>query len=131
MIRRAFLLLLLLSALTACGTRSAVVGHQKAPDTCTPPAGGRCAADVAWSGPIELAPDGRSLQGIVLCGGTLRASETAARVTITLHVGAVPAGAMSCARVPVQVTIADPLGTRTVVDGVSGRTIRVVHRGHD
>ncbi|MFZ2014029.1 MAG: hypothetical protein WAV00_09435 [Nocardioides sp.] len=123
-------LLLLGFALTACGTRTAVIGHPKAPDTCTPPAGGRCAADVAWSGPIELAAHGNRLQGIVLCGGTLRANETDARVTITLHVPALRGGAATCARVLVRVSLATPLGTRAVVDGVSGRTVRVVHGPH-
>jgi hypothetical protein len=126
--RRLLALVLLGFVLTACGGRAAGIGHPKAPDTCTPPAGGRCAADVAWSGPIELAADGRSLQGIVLCGGTLRADETDARVTITLHVPALRGGAATCARVLVKVFLATPLGTRTVVDGVSGRTVRVDHR---
>jgi len=91
-----------------------------------PPAGGRCAADVAWPGPIELSADGRRLHGIVLCGGTLHASESADRVTIRLHVGALGAGVMSCARVDVGVSLAAPLGSRTVVDAVSGHDVRVV-----
>lgn len=115
-------LLLTTAALSGCGAHAAT----EPTAACTPPAGGRCAADVAWSGPIQVQPGGRRLQGVVQCGGTLRATETTDRVTITLHVGAVPAGAMSCARVVVGVSLADPLGSRTVVDSVSGRTIRVV-----
>ncbi len=125
--RRLLALVLLGFVLSACGGRVSVIGNQQAPDTCPPPAGGRCAADVAWHGPIGLAPDGRSLHGVVLCGGTLRASETDARVTITLHVPALRGGAVTCARVQVEVSLEHPLGTRTVVDGVSGRTLRVVH----
>lgn len=93
---------------------------------CSPPAGGRCAADVAWSAPIHLTPGGMRLHGDVGCGGVLHATETSDRVTITLHVGAVPAGAMSCAVVDVGVRLGAPLGSRSVVDGVSGRTVRVV-----
>jgi hypothetical protein len=94
---------------------------------CTPPAGGRCAADVAWPGPIELSPDGQRLHGIVLCGGTLHAIETSRQVTVTLHVGAMGPGIMSCARVDIGVRLSVPLGSRAFVDGVSGTRLRVVH----
>jgi hypothetical protein len=101
--------------------------HAVAPRTvpCTPPAGGRCAASVAWPGAIVVADGGRWLHGPILCGGTLRATETDTSVTITLHVGALGPGAMSCARVDVGVRLRAPLGTRNVVDGVSGRAVRV------
>ncbi|MGY2873168.1 hypothetical protein ACVW00_000358 [Marmoricola sp. URHA0025 HA25] len=109
--------------LSACGAPS----HIHLGGTgCTPPAGGRCAADVAWPGPIELSADGRRLHGIVLCGGTLHATETSHRVTVGLHVGAMGAGTMSCARVDVGVRLAAPLASRTVVDAVSGAVLRVV-----
>jgi hypothetical protein len=94
--------------------------------TCTPPAGGRCAADVAWSGAIHVSPDGQRLHGVVGCGGTLRAIETADTVTITLHVGAMGPGMMSCAMVDVGVRLARPLGSRSVVDGVSGHDVTVL-----
>ena len=115
------------------GLNAVVAGCGQHPSTaplapvCSPPAGGRCAADVAWSGPIQVSADGRRLHGIVLCGGTLRATETSTRVSLTLHVAAVGAGAMSCARIDVAARLSQPLGSRTVVDQVSGRTIPVQH----
>jgi hypothetical protein len=72
-----------------------------------------------------MSPDGRRLHGVVLCGGTLRATESADRVTITLHVGAMGPGMMSCAMVDVSVRLATPLGDRTVVDGVTGQVVHV------
>jgi hypothetical protein len=117
-----------LAALLLGGVLSGCGGHVAAaprPDPCTPPAGGRCAADVAWHGGIALSPDGRTLGGIVLCGGTLHAAESAERVEIRLHVGAVGAGGMACARVPVTVQLAEPLGGRPVYDAVSGHRIPV------
>lgn len=74
-----------------------------------------------------MSTDGRRLHGIVLCGGVLHATETSDRVTLRLHVGAMGPGAMSCARVDVGVQLHTPLGSRTVVDGVSGNAIRVMH----
>src|SRR4051794_22585479 len=94
------LVVLLAAVLSACGAGGSA--HTRA---CTPPAGGRCAADVAWPGPIAVSVDGRRLHGIVLCGGTLHATETRDRVTIALHVGAVGPGTMSCARVDVGVAL--------------------------
>ncbi len=120
----AALALLVAAPLSGCG------GHASAgpPDPpCTPPAGGRCAQDVAWSGPIYVTPDGRRLHQVINCGGTLHATETASRVMIRLHVGAMGAGSMSCARVDVGVRLATPLGDRTVVDSVGGHVVRVVH----
>ena len=121
--RRLLVAVLLAVSLTGCTWRTGATPHA---DSCTPPAGGRCAADVAWPGSIELSADGRRLHGIVLCGGTLHASESADRVTIRLHVGALGPGMMSCARVDVGVRLAAPLGSRTVVDAVSGHDVRVV-----
>jgi hypothetical protein len=95
--------------------------------SCTPPAGGRCAQDVAWSGPIYVTRDGYRLHQVIVCGGTLSATETTAAVSIRLHLGAIGAGAMSCAKVDVGVHLASPLGDRTVVDSMSGRAVRVVH----
>jgi hypothetical protein len=62
---------------------------------------------------------------VVLCGGTLHAAETADRVTITLHVGAMGPGMMSCARVDVGVRLATPLGHRTIIDGVTEHVVHV------
>lgn len=129
---RRLLLLLVLSvlALSGCASRAAASpdpGPTRSPSsTCSPPAGGRCAADVAWPGAIRLSPDGQRLHGVVGCGGTLRATETTATVTITLHVGAMGPGMMSCAMIDVGVRLAQPLGSRTVVDGVSGHHVRVL-----
>lgn len=121
--KRLLVVLLVTTVLSGCGARAATAPEPAA--ACTPPAGGRCAADVAWSGTIGVSADDRHLGGIVLCGGTLHATETDDRVTIRLHVGAVGPGAMACARVPVRVALDAPLGHRVVVDAVSGRTIRV------
>jgi hypothetical protein len=123
-------LLLLVIALSGCAVHAATATR---PDptpsptsTCTPPAGGRCAADVAWRGSIQISADGRRHHGVIICGGTLRASETADTVTLTLHVAKLGPGMMSCARVDVGVRLASPLGQRTVVDAVSGKSLRVV-----
>jgi hypothetical protein len=123
-------LLLLVIALSGCAAHAATAPRTDPTPSpmsfCTPPAGGRCAADVAWPGSIRASADGRRLHGVINCGGTLRATETADTVTLTLHVGAMGPGTMSCARVDVGVHLASPLGQRTVVDGVSGSTLRVV-----
>lgn len=81
---------------------------------------------MAWRGPIQLAPDGRTLHGIVLCGGTLDATESAGRVDLRLHVGAIGPGGMMCARARVSVRLSEPLGGRPVYDAVSGDRIAVV-----
>lgn len=122
-------LLLLVIALSGCASHAAAAPHTQptpTPASCTPPAGGRCAADVAWSGPIHVSADGQRLHGAVGCGGTLRATESTDTVTITLHVGKMGPGTMSCALVDVGVHLKSPLGQRTVVDGVSGKSVRVV-----
>jgi hypothetical protein len=68
------------------------------------------------------------LHGVVGCGGSLHATENADTVTITLHVEAMGPGIMSCAMVDVGVRLAHPLGSRTVVDAVSGHDVKVLHR---
>jgi hypothetical protein len=113
--------LLLGGALSACGGESAPSSVD-----CTPPAGGRCAADVAWPGPIYSSHGGQVLEGVILCGGTLHATETRGRVTIRLHVGAVGPGAMSCARVEVGIRLSAPVGHREVLDAVTGHAVHVV-----
>lgn len=125
--RRLLLLLavcLLLSS--GCGSRTAVTGTPPPTlSTCSPPAGGRCAGDVAWRGPMSLSSDGLMLTGVVLCGGTFHATESSDRVTLRLHVAAIGAGAMLCARTEVSVRMDEPLGNRPVYDAVSGDRIRV------
>jgi hypothetical protein len=124
--RRTVVVALVMGAiLSACGAKQSVEVTSPPPSSCTPSAGGRCAAYVPWSGRIHLSPDGRRLHGIVDCGGTLHATETGDTVTLTLHVSALRPGMMSCARVDVGVTLAQPLGQREVLDGVSGRPIQV------
>lgn len=113
---------------TGCGTHGAGASGtpDPSPTTCTPPAGGRCAGDVAWRGPISLASDGRTLYGTVICGGTLHATESPDRVDLLLHVGAVPRGGMTCARVKTAVRLSEPLGSRPVYDAVTGARITVL-----
>jgi hypothetical protein len=111
---------------TGCGSHAAPIGTP-APSvsTCAPPAGGRCAGNVAWPGRISVAPDGYTLSGPVLCGGTLHATESKDRVTLRLHVGAIGPGAMTCARVEVSVRLLEPLGARPVYDALTGARIPV------
>jgi hypothetical protein len=118
---------LLLVALMLGGCGFALQGTGGRPSaTCTPPAGGRCAADVAWPGHILVTPDGRRLHGRVPCGGTLSlVAQTSSRVTIRLHVGAMGPGTMSCALPDVGVRLDAPLRGRTVYDAVSGRSVPV------
>jgi hypothetical protein len=125
--RRMLALLAAGLVVTACGPGQRATVDRHPPPTCSPPAGGRCASDLPWHGAIDVSPDGRRIGGVVLCGGTLRATESALRVTITFHVGRMGPGTMTCARVPVVVVLDQPLGNKTVVDAVSGRTLRVVH----
>jgi hypothetical protein len=122
MTRRLLPVLMLLLALTGCRWLTAT----EAASSCTPPAGGRCAGDVAWHGPIHLSADGRRLHARVSCGGVLHATENPTTVTVRLHVGAMGPGSMSCAVPDLGVRLASPLGDRTVVDAVSGQTLRVV-----
>jgi hypothetical protein len=125
--RHAVVILLLIVVLSACAWHPAAADPPPSPPTasCSPPAGGRCAADVGWPGLIYISPDGRRLHGVIVCGGTLHATETADRVTITLHVAAMGPGTMSCARVDVGVRLAAPLGDRTVIDAVTGKVVHV------
>jgi hypothetical protein len=122
MTRRLLPVLMLLLSLTGCRWHTAT----EATSSCTPPAGGRCAGDVAWHGPIHLSADGRRFHARVSCGGVLHATENPTTVTVRLHVGAMGPGSMSCAVPDLGVRLASPLGDRTVVDAVSGQTLRVV-----
>jgi hypothetical protein len=72
-----------------------------------------------------VSADGLRLHGVIGCGGTLNATETADQVTITLHVDAMGPGTMSCAMVDVGVQLTTPLGQRAVVDGVTGHVVHV------
>jgi hypothetical protein len=83
--------------------------------SCRAVAGGRCAGTEPVAGLIVSA-DGRTLGETVNCGGRLTARETANRVIVTFTATAVGAGGMSCARVPLTVTLHAPLNRRSVVD---------------
>lgn len=110
----AALLLLCLVTFAGCGSNQPVC-----------PNGSRCgpAAPVAGGlvGPLSVTADGRTISGRFLCGGLLSATETGSRVTLTFLPNRVPAGARTCAMVPVRVGLAKPVGQRTVVDGVAIR----------
>jgi hypothetical protein len=100
---------------------------------CAPPAGGRCAGpepippDLWWgthrtglqAGPA-VSRDGRAIVVIVSCGGRLVVHESQDEVLITWIVGAVGAGGMSCAEVALTAYLRQPLGSRRLVDGVTG-----------
>jgi hypothetical protein len=62
-----------------------------------------------------------------MCGGWLRASETATSVRVTYVAGAVGPGAMSCALVRLTARLAQPLGNREVLDTTSGDRLMVTH----
>jgi hypothetical protein len=107
--RRLLLALLVLLALTGCGRYGVA---QPVTPSCSPPAGGRCAHDVAWPGAIHLSPDGRRLHGRIVCGGSLTAAESPDRVVVRLHLSAMGPGTMSCAVRDVGVRLASPLDGR-------------------
>lgn len=94
---------------------------------CVPPAGGRCGGPAPverWLvGPLLVSADGRTLAGRFQCGGRLSAREAPGQVTLTFVASSVGAGAMSCALVPVSVALRSPLGTRTLVDGVTHQVL--------
>jgi hypothetical protein len=74
-------------------------------------------------GGVAVTRDGRTVTVVVVCGGKLQVREGQA-VLLTWVAGAVGAGAMSCALVPLTVRLRRPLGLRPLVDAVSGRRLR-------
>jgi hypothetical protein len=76
-------------------------------------------------GQLAVSADGRTVSGRFQCGGRLRAKESGHTVTITYVASAVRSGAMSCAMVALKVRLATPLGSRRVVDGVSGQPLHL------
>lgn len=109
---------------SASPTGTSATGTTPTP-TCTPAGGSRCPGPQPISGSLTVDASGRHLTGVFLCGGQLSARETADRVTVTYIASAVRRGGMACARVPLVVTLQQPLGNRTVVDGANGQTVTV------
>ena len=101
---------------------------------CTPQAGGRCAGPEPippdlWPGTARsgrlldgpaVSPDGRTIIVFVECGGRLVVRESRDEVLVTWIASAVGAGGMSCAEVALTVYLRQPLGSRRLVDGVTG-----------
>jgi len=92
---------------------------------CGQVGGGRCAGPTPISpGVVSVAADGRTLMGAFACGGSLSASESQTQVRVTYTASAVQAGGLSCTSLILTVTLAAPLGSRTLVDGVNGASLR-------
>ncbi len=118
----------------ACGqANSATAGTSSEPtataSSCAPLGGGRCAGPEAVTDAIvgQLSADsaGTTISGRFQCGGELTASETSSHVVLTYVASAVTAGGMACAVVPLSVQLKAPLGSRTLIDGVSGGQLDV------
>lgn len=92
--------------------------------SCTPPAGGRCPGPQPVS-QLAVENSGRRLVGVFLCGGRLSGRETANAVYVTYIGSAVRTGGMSCARLKLSVTLAEPLDTRHVIDTTTRHTVRI------
>jgi hypothetical protein len=93
--------------------------------SCTPQGGSRCAGPEQISVPLTVSAGGRRLQGRFLCGGRLRVQETSSRVTVTYVASKVRPGGLMCAQVPLTARLQAPLGSRPVVDGVTGKPVAV------
>jgi hypothetical protein len=93
--------------------------------SCTPQGGSRCAGPEQISVPLTVSAGGRRLQGRFLCGGRLRVQETSSRVTVTYVASKVRPGGLMCAQVPLAARLQAPLGSRPVVDGVTGKPVAV------
>jgi hypothetical protein len=76
-------------------------------------------------GPLWSDPTDASVSGRFFCGGALTATETTNRVAVTFYPQIVRPGAEACAVLPVTVWLTNPIGVRTVVDGVSGEPLTV------
>ena len=73
---------------------------------------------------VAVFPDGRTIVAVVLCGSRLVARETQGEVLVTWVASAVGPGGMSCARIPLTAHLRRSLGTRRLVDGVTGAQLR-------
>ena len=88
---------------------------------CGQVGGGRCTGPAPIGrGVLSVTSDGRTVMGAFGCGGSLTATDDAAQVRVTYTASAVPAGGLSCTSVVLTVTLPAPLGSRTLVDGVTG-----------
>lgn len=92
---------------------------------CTPPPGGRCAGPAPITTQLTVDASGRQISGVFQCGGTLAATESERQVTLTYRASAVRAGGLTCALIRVSVSLEQPLGNRTVVDGTTHATLHV------
>jgi hypothetical protein len=97
--------------------------------SCSPPAGGRCPGPLPIPGPLAVDSSGTHLSGYFLCGGTLAARESSQQVDVTYKGSAVRAGGMACARVQLTVALAQPLGSRSVIDTATGKHVTVTKTG--
>lgn len=88
-------------------------------DDCQPPS--------ALSSGVFLDANDRRLHVFVGCGGRLQAIETADRVSVKFTRHTFPGGmGVACAWVDVHTELGRALGSRIVVDGVSGRRLGVL-----
>jgi hypothetical protein len=67
-----------------------------------------------------VSPDGRTIIAVVECGGRLVARESRDEVVVTYIASAVEPGGMSCGIVALTAHLRQPLGSRRLVDGVTG-----------
>jgi hypothetical protein len=77
---------------------------------------------------LLLSRDGRTLHGRFACGGRLRVGESARRVVLTYLASYVRQGGMACAMVPLSVRLSSRLGSRDVIDGVTGQHLHIATR---
>lgn len=115
---------------TACSSAGATlrpVAHHIHEKTCSPPVGGRCpgpeAVGDALISDLLLSKDGLTISGRFQCGGKLEVSEGPRRILLTYIASYVRQGGMACAMVPVSVHLDGPVGSRVVIDGVTGRRL--------
>jgi hypothetical protein len=74
---------------------------------------------------LAIEHGGRRLVGVFMCGGRFSARETSGAVFVTYVASAVGAGGMSCARVPLSVTLDQPLDNRHVIDTTSRHVVPI------
>jgi hypothetical protein len=99
------------------------------PLVCGISAGGRCPGPEpvhqALLSDLLLSKDGHTLHGLFLCGGRLMVTEKARRVVLTYIGSHVRPGGMSCAMIRLSVHLTGALGSRAVIDGVTGKHLHI------